>query len=253
MTAFTRAVVAGVAASILVSGGAAAQQGSDGTTLGFFVWAPKVLQEVPGGTRIIVEREEILENLDMALTAQVIVERGPWMFGGDLMFADVSKSGTADFTVQDGTPEGVDVTGVTEFSSLTTVVNAFAGYKLLDRPDGQFWGTAGIRYANFEQDVEVETDTAAFEFGVTESATDFTVGLRGFARLNDQWRIPVVVDFGTGGSRFSFQVFGGASYTIGNSVITAGYRKIEWYLDDQGEFFERIEYKGPVVAYSYRF
>jgi hypothetical protein len=224
------------------------------TTATLYLWFPGVVQEIQDGPQLEIDRETILENLDFALAGEIVATRDDFLIGGEIFFADISSDETLTLPIQPGEPSDPDaLREVGDADARTTMLSAFGGYKLYDDSDGVIYGTAGLRYARFETGLEAATEQAAFRFDNEEEVLDVTLGIRARGRITENLSLPLIADVGTGGSRFTFQIFGGVSYDFGASRVTAGYRKIEWYLDDGGELFERIEYSGPLVAYSFRF
>ena len=224
------------------------------TTATFYFWFPAAFVDLQNGLETHVERADLIDNLEFGFMGEVTHRRGPWLLGGELFYTDVSDDRSLSVPVPDGTPDVNSIDAVGDLSVQTTMVQGFAGYELLNNREALIHGTFGLRYANFASDLEVRTDAGqGFSLDVDESTLDATVGLRIKAYLNDQWSLPVTVDGGTGGSRFTFQMFAGLTYEAGRNGFTVGYRKLEWMFDDDRDYLKRVQFNGPMIAYSRRF
>ena len=243
------ALPAAIAAAVISCSAASAQDWTNRVTL--YAWAPTVTTELQNNTEIVADRWDLLQNLEGALAGEFVTFRGDWMYGAEIFYSRIGDERSLSFPVSSGEPDSVDEirgTGSAEVS--TTMLQGFAGYKLVDRPDGAFWGTVGLRYASIDAELEVETDVAAFSVDADGNLLDATVGVRGFAVIDENWSIPLIIDAGAGDSRFTFQMFGGLTYTSGQNSFTLGYRKLEWLLPDSNEYLNKVVYQGPVLSYS---
>lgn len=224
------------------------------TTATFFFWFPAAWTDLQNGLVVHAERADLIENLDFGFMGEVTHRRGPWLFGGELFFTDISADRSLNVPVTDGEPDVDSIAAVGDISVQTTMVQGFAGYELMDNAEARIHGTFGLRYASFASDLDVRTDQGlGFGFDSDETTLDATVGLRIKAYLNESWSLPVTVDGGTGGSRFTFQMFAGLTYETGQNGFTIGYRKLEWMFDEDRDYLKRVQFNGPLIAYSRRF
>lgn len=245
--------ILGISAAALLSGPAAAQDRWE-TAGTVYLWFPAAIQELITDREIKLDRADLVENLEFGLMGEITARRGDWLVGGEVFYTAVSKDDALDFTIQSGSPDLDDIRVVGDVAATTTMLQGFAGYKLLDDAQGRVYGTAGLRYASFDTEIDVSTDNAAFQLDDTITLLDATVGLRGRANLAENWSLPFIVDVGAGTSQFTFNMFAGLSYDFGQNSVTVGYRKLEWLLnEDDEDLLKRIQFNGPLVAYTRRF
>lgn len=224
------------------------------TTATLYFWFPAAFIDLQNGLETHIERADLIENLEFGFMGEVTHRRGPWLFGGELFYTDVSDDRSINVSVGDGEPDVDSIDAVGDISVQTTMVQGFAGYELMDNQEARIHGTLGLRYASFDTDLDVRTDQGfGFSLDPDETTLDATVGLRIKAYLNDRWSLPVTVDGGAGGSRFTFQMFAGLTYEVGQNGFTVGYRKLEWMFDEDRDYLKRVQFNGPMVAYSRRF
>lgn len=251
MKTFFYAALAASFVSLPVNLAAAEQMETKAT---IYLWATAVDQELQGGADADASRKTVLENLDFALMGEVTHKNGAWLFGLEGFYAKLGKDGNASFTVNSGepaTPTNIDAAA--SFNTETTILGGFAGYRLVETPEFDLYGTAGLRFTRFDTELTVDdlTNIQSYRFTTTENLTDVTAGVRGQYRFNENWSLPFVADIGTGSSDLTWQAFAGVNYGWGRNVLTAGWRHMAWDID--GDYLKDVSYDGPLLAYSYRF
>jgi hypothetical protein len=247
-----RLPLAVAAASILATPALAQSQGE--TTASIYLWGTAVTERLINGREIEVDFETILDNLDFALMGEIVHRRGPWIYGFEGFFADISGGQSAQFPITPGEPD--DFAAIDVFAGVDTttlMAYGFGGYELVRNDSLQLYGTGGLRYTQFDTDLTVDTANRSFTFNTKDELWDVVVGLRGQFLLDSNWSIPFIVDVGTGSSDLTYQLFGGLSYAFGNSVLTVGYRQMVWDIGSGAEVTDKYDYSGPLLAFSYRF
>ncbi|MGQ7249570.1 hypothetical protein ACUN9Y_19830 [Halomonas sp. V046] len=224
------------------------------TTASVYLWSTDVSQDLKGGASVETDSRTVLENLDFGLMGAIAHRSDAWMYGLDALYADIGKDGSVDVPVEDAEPGSSGaIDTVLDFSTKTTFINAYIGHQWFERGDWSIYGTAGLRFTRFETELVVDADgLGAKKFNTQEDVTDATFGLRGNYNVATGWKVPFVVDVGTGGSDVSFQAYSAAQYHWGNSSVTAGYRYMKWKLR-HADYLDEVVYEGPVLAYSYSF
>ena len=224
---------------------------ADETKLSFYGMFPAVTYEFQNDFEFQDERADLIEDFELGFSGEFVSTRGDWIYGAELFYARASGDRDLGFPIGDSGDED-RITNVGDSSSVSTVVNAFAGYRVYDRDESQIHVVGGLRYASIDTDIEVATDTEAFEISQSEALVDATLGVRVSAHLADGWSLPLNVDVGAGSSEFTFNMFAGLTYSMGANDFTVGYRKLEWLLDED-DSLKRFQYMGPVIGYSRRF
>lgn len=237
----------------LMAAAPAAHGQSVETTATIYAWLPAVKETLRGGAEMNASRSTILDNLDFALMGEIVQRRGEWLFAFDGFYSDLGKSANVRLPITPGDPENPDeIDAALDFSTNTTFFSAVAGRRVVDRPAFELFGTLGLRYTHFETSFTAEVGDQAFRVNTEDDLLDVIAGVRGTYRINEHWALPFIADIGTGSSDFTWQAFGGVSYSVGRHSFTGGWRHMAWQLGDGG-YIEDIDYDGPVLAYSYRF
>ncbi|QDY68878.1 hypothetical protein [Qingshengfaniella alkalisoli] len=230
---------------------ALSQEASTRATI--YVWATEVNEELSNGVKATASRKTVLENLKFGLMGEVVQTRGEWIYGVEGFYANVGKSGEGSYPVQSGEPSqssSIDV--LADFDTKTTFFNGFIGYRIATSPVFNLYGTAGLRYTIFENELTVDAAGQSYRFKTNDHLTDGTVGFRGRYTINESWSVPFATDVGAGDSDLTWQAYAGLSYRSGQNEFTLGWRHMEWDLGDH-ELITNISYDGPVIAYSRRF
>lgn len=226
------------------------------TTASVYVWGTNIDESLQQAGEVEVDNSTVFENLDFAIMGELLHRRDDWLYGLDLVYADIGKDVSASVPVQDPQSGGVSaVDADIDFSTNTTIVHGSIGYRWFDDAALELYTTGGIRYTRFDSELkgEIEATGAAYKTKDTENLTDITIGIRGKYRLDPNWSFPFLADVGTGGSEVSWQAFAAVSYETGPHMFSGGYRYMQWRLDDDSDLLDEVTYDGPVLAYSYHF
>lgn len=108
------------------------------------------------------------------------------------------------------------------------VLEAYGSYRLTEG-DETVDVYAGIRYWDIDVDVDASLAGRAFSIDRGEDWVDPVIGVRGQARMSDQWSATLQADIGGfgAGSDFSWNVMGGASWDRWeNTSLFFGYRAL---------------------------
>jgi len=82
---------------------------------------------------------------------------------------------------------------------------------------------------------------------------DAIVGLRGKAAVSEKLFVTGKFDLGGGGSKFTYQLFGGAGYNINQKVaLIFGYRVLDVNYD-KNNFIYDMNQRGPIVGLGFKF
>lgn len=234
--------------AMLATNSASAQQPE--TTASIYLWVTNVNEKLTNGAEVDIDNSTMIDNLDFAFEGNLEHRRGNWLYGFDVVYADVGKSENLDVPV-----DGGSVTADTDVNSSTTVLSGYAGYRLVKNRNWELYGTGGLRYANFDTTLKTDADDAgvSYRLDIEEDPTDVIVGLRGAYTIDQNWAFPFLVDVGGGGSDLTWQAYGAVSYSWGPNTVSGGYRCMNWQLDSDSKYLDEVTYDGPLLAYSFHF
>jgi opacity protein-like surface antigen len=147
------------------------------------------------------------------------------------------------------------------FSNVTAKFKTFifdpeVGYRIYDDPaKGAYVDVlGGIRIWH----VSTELDFGAGILPATQvqgsrNWVDAVVGLRGKAALSEKVFVTGKFDLGGGGSKFTYQLFGGGGYNINQKVaLIFGYRVLDVNYN-KNNFIYDMNQRGPIMGVGFKF
>jgi len=143
----------------------------------------------------------------------------------------------------------------TRASFKTFVLDPEVGYRLLDNGKGAFVDVlAGIRYWHLNGHIAFRAGIlSAAEASRSRSWVDGVVGLRGKAALSQRWFVTGKADLGGGGSKFTYQLFGGVGLNVGKRLaLIGGYRDLSVNYDKDGFLFD-MSLHGAILGFGFKF
>jgi opacity protein-like surface antigen len=193
---------------------------------------------------------DILDDLEFAAFAKLEARNGPWVLLGDINYSDLKSSL--------GTPGAVFAAA--EVDTALTILSAYGGYAMIDRPDLRIEVGGGLRYYDLGIDASLTGSSGGApdqSLSFSENWVDPVVGARFTAPLSDRWIARGFADaggFGIGdASNLSWQVYVGAGYLINATwSVEFGYRHLSIDKDLKNATVEMDQY-GPLVGVSLRF
>ncbi len=147
------------------------------------------------------------------------------------------------------------------FSSVTAKFKTFifdpeVGYRVYDDPDkGAFVDVlGGIRVWHVSTDIAFGAGIlAASEVQASRNWVDAVGGLRAKAALSPKWFVTGKFDLGGGGSKFTYQVFGGVGYSVNKKVaLIFGYRDLKVNYN-KNNFLYDMSQRGPIMGLGFKF
>jgi len=123
----------------------------------------------------------------------------------------------------------------------------------------RFTGTevyGGFRYLGVDFDLRATLAPPPAEplrTGIDTSYTDFLLGARYVAPLNDQWRLVVSADFSAGDTEGTWSLAGYGVYRNGPHRFFAGYRHLEAEVEASNGRSVDQTITGPAVGYGFAF
>ncbi|MCM3902900.1 MAG: hypothetical protein ND866_14435 [Pyrinomonadaceae bacterium] len=147
------------------------------------------------------------------------------------------------------------------FSSANAKIKTFVftpevGYKIYSDPDkGSFVQVlGGTRIWRISSDLTFNAGLLpAVQIKDSRSWVDGVVGLRGKAALSEKFFFMGRFDVGGGGSKFTYQLFGGLGYNLNKKVaLVGGYRALDVNYD-RNNFLYDTSQRGPIMGVGFKF
>lgn len=188
--------------------------------------------------------DQVMQNFDGGLMGAAEAK-----FGRYLLFLDViaSKISPDKIVYPAGYPAGIKV------ESGALIGLTAAGYRLVEDPAYSVDAFAGMRGFTMKNTLRVQLMPATLKLGESEQWVDAVVGLRLKLNLAPTFYATTIGFLGKGGSRYEWDVFGGAGYDFSDRISAfAGYRamKVDYR---NGSFVYNALQQGPVLGLAARF
>jgi len=208
------------------------------------------LHGTTGGPNRTVEVDEsfgdIFESLKFAFMGVFEAHKNKWAIQTDVEFVSLED--------EKATPGPL-------FSSATAKIKTFVftpevGYKIYSDPDkGSFVEVlGGTRIWHISSDLTFNAGLLPTVLTKnSRSWVDGVVGMRGKAALSEKFFFIGRFDVGGGGSKFTYQLFGGLGYNLNKKVaLVGGYRALDVNYD-KNNFLYDTNQRGPIVGLGFRF
>jgi hypothetical protein len=138
----------------------------------------------------------------------------------------------------------------------TFVLDPEIGYRIIDNPEkGRFVDVlGGIRYWHLKTDLTFNAGlVSAVSASRSRDWVDAVGGIRGRAHLTRRFFVTGKADLGGGGSRISYQLFGGGGILVGSRyALIAGYRDLDVNYSKDGFLFD-MALHGPIFGFGIKF
>lgn len=147
------------------------------------------------------------------------------------------------------------------YSGVTAKVKTFifdpeVGYRVFQDPEkGQFIDVlGGVRAWHISTDLTFSPGILpGTQVQASRTWVDGIVGLRGKAALSKKVFVTGKFDLGGGGSKFTWQLFGGAGYNVNPKVaLIFGYRVLDVNYD-KNNFVYDMNQRGPIMGLGFKF
>lgn len=232
-------------------------------------WVPAVggstsFPATGSGPSIDVSSRQVLDALKMAFMGSLELRRGKWGVATDLVYADfgAGKSKSRDFSIDHGSlPAGVDATLDLRLESWIWSVGAV--YSLADIREGTSDLVLGVRLLDMDQ--RLDWSIAGTVPGLPPAARsgsatvglqqwDAIVGVKGRINIGTSgtWFLPYYLDFGTGQSRYTWQIAGGVGYQFSWGSVIAAWRYLD-YGFKSGSAVQGLSLNGGALGVQFGF
>ena len=216
-----------------------------------YVWAAGISGTTSGDDHFTLSFNDIINNLDFTAMVGGEARKGKWSIIADIIYMDLSDKTNMTGNVLE--PPVITEAKV-KVSMTSWVVNMVGGYNFIDMDKLKLDLVAGARYLYIEPELSVSLNNQSHNFSDSGDVLDPVVGLRGRTDLTDKWFLSYYVDWGTGDSESTAQALGGFGYHFKSLDAFAGYRYIQWNLDNgPGQPLAYLDISGPYAGVRFRF
>ena len=189
---------------------------------------------------------DIFHSLDFALMGVFEARKGKLVVLTDLEYVAVSDD--------KATPGPLFSNVNAKFK--TFIFDPEVGYRVYDDPaKGAFVDVlGGIRVWHVSTELNFGAGILpATQVQGSRNWVDAIVGLRGKAAVSEKLFVTGKFDLGGGGSKFTYQLFGGGGYNINQKVaLIFGYRVLDVNYD-KNNFIYDMNQRGPIVGLGFKF
>jgi len=198
------------------------------------------------GGDIDIGFDDILDNLDFTFMGTFGAQKGKWGFLTDFIYLNISED--VRIRIPD---EPVLITNV-EMKSW--IVTPMVTYRVMEEEQLTLDVAAGVRYLYIKVPLEYTVPAYLPNGRASKSGDvwDGIVGLRGQYKIDEKWYMPFHFDVGAGDSDLTWQAFAGVGYKYESFDVIAGYRYLDWDMDD-GEALTDLTVDGPIVGFKWHF
>ena len=138
----------------------------------------------------------------------------------------------------------------------TFILDPEVGYRIAgSAEEGRFLDVlGGIRYYHLRTDITLDSNIVPSRFATrSKDWVDAVGGMRGRAHLTPKLFLVGKADLGGGGSKFTYQLFGGVGYQISQRLaVVGGYRDLSIDYDKDLFLFD-MSLHGPIVGLGIKF
>lgn len=222
-----------------------------------YLWGATIDGKSAPGSDFTIDFNEILDDLEMAFMGNLTAQRGKWTLLGDVIYLKLSRSGSDAASIPVG-PFNPPIKVDADVDLKAWIVNALAGYNLIENEKTRLDVMGGVRYLNLDVKVKLGLETAGPLPGVkgkvsdSGSQVDGIVGVHGRFNLTEKWYLPYYLDVGTGDSDITYQAVAGVGYEFESVDVVATYRYLKWKFDDN-DVLDNLAVKGPMIGVKYTF
>jgi hypothetical protein len=189
---------------------------------------------------------DTLSNLHMFLMGTFEAHKNKVSILTDLQYSDLR--------IEKATPGPGFSTA--EARTKTFVFDPEFGYRFSENKDkGSFAEVVGgMRYWHVSEELKLGAGAlAARDLTASRSWADAVVGLRGKAAISKKMFVTGKFDLGGGGSKFTWQGFGGIGYNMGEHfALVGGYRNLS-VNRSKTDFIFDVDLRGPLVGLAIKF
>jgi len=156
-----------------------------------YLWGASIGGTSASGSDIDVDFDTIFDDLDFAFMGNLAAKRDKWTLLSDVIYMNLSQSGKNAASIPVG-PLNVPVNVDADAKLKAWIVNALAGYNLIENDKNRLDLMGGVRYLYLDSTVKLDVDVGQFpgvedKTSVSGSNWDGVVGVRGRLNLSEKW------------------------------------------------------------------
>jgi hypothetical protein len=190
---------------------------------------------------------DIVKNLDFGAMGTLEARNGRWAIIFDTFYVRLSK--TSD-------PLLGGLLGTARMKGDETILQLAGAYRVLDSPVTPVDVLAGVRYTNLYSQLSF-SQSVLLPNGPSQSTTtnwaDGFAGVRASYVFSDKWSVVGYADAGTGGTKYSWQLYGGVNYDFSKTIVAKlGYRVLTQKYE-QPDFLYNVRTSGVFAGVGIRF
>lgn len=209
---------------------------------------------------ISVDPSQILSSLNFAFMGAFEARKGPWGVFTDIMYMNVSNSKSVTRALSiDGVPIPGGVTANANLGIKSPVWTLAGEYRVVSAPSATVDLLVGTRALYLDQNLswQFSSDVGPFvgpaRQGSSESSHDNwdgIVGAKGRWMFGDRhaWFVPLYLDVGTGGSKLTWQGYGGLGYAFSWGEVIGVWRYLDWQFSSNSASFSL---NGPAIGVAF--
>jgi len=137
----------------------------------------------------------------------------------------------------------------------TFILDPEVGYRIAANPEkGRFIDVlGGVRYWHLRADLNFDAGLLSARSATgSKDWADGVIGVRGRAAISKRVFVLAKADIGGGGSKFTYQLFGGVGIGVGRRTsLIGGYRDLHVNYDKNNFLFD-MSLAGPILGMSFR-
>lgn len=190
---------------------------------------------------------DVWQNLNFGAMGSFEARKQRWGILFDAIYVKLSK--------KSGPLLGGEL-GTAELSGDQTILQLAGAYRALDNPVWPVDVLVGVRYTNLYADLAF-SQSPLLPNGPSRSDSvswaDGFVGVRAAYVLSDNWKLVGYADAGAGGTKHSWQLFGGVNYEFSKKFVgKLGYRILSQDYE-KTDFLYNVKTKGIYAGVGIRF
>jgi hypothetical protein len=219
-------------------------------------WLPRHEITTTSGDDLDMDIDDVVQNVDFTGQAGLKARKHRWRLYGDVFFGRVSADDIGSVTRPVG-PLSIARSISAKYKEEAWIVNAAAGYNLVDDEQWTLDVFAGLRYTHLDVALSLDLKTRLLPGGgirLEDSSDhlDGTVGVGGVIVFSDRWYARYHADIGGGDTDLTWLAQAVLAYRFDSVDAYAGWRHTEWRGIDSA-VLEDLTLTGPVIGVRFKF
>ncbi|MFM0220166.1 hypothetical protein [Paraburkholderia caledonica] len=190
---------------------------------------------------------DVWRNLDIGAMGNFEARKGRWAIVFDAIYVKLSRTS--------GPLLGGEL-GTAKLTGDETILQLAGAYRALDSPVTPVDMLVGVRFTDLYAQLSFSQSTL-LPNGPSRSDsknwTDGFVGVRAAYVFSEKWSVVGYADAGTGGTKYSWQLYGGVNYNFSKTIVgKLGYRVLTQNYD-KTDFLYNVRTSGVFAGVGIKF